>query len=34
MKNITEIKTSVGGPCIYKRAYFDDGTTSGRIQYK
>lgn len=30
---IKEIVTSVGGPCIYKRAIFEDGTQSGRIQF-
>lgn len=33
MKNIVEIKTTCGGPCIYKRAIFSDGTYSGRIQF-
>lgn len=32
-KTIVEIKTTFGGPCIYKRAIFSDGTYSGRIQY-
>jgi len=30
---IKEILTSVGGPCIYRTAIFEDGTRSGRIQY-
>ena len=30
---IKEIITSVGGPCIYKRAIFEDGSESGRIQF-
>lgn len=30
---IKEIVTSVGGPCIYKRAIFEDGSESGRIQF-
>jgi len=29
---IVEIKTSFGGPCVYKRAVFSDGRTSGPIQ--
>ena len=32
MKKIKEIKTTFGGPCVYRRAIFDDGTQSGRIQ--
>lgn len=30
---IVEIKTSVGGPCIYKRGVLEDGTETGRIQF-
>ena len=30
---IKEIVNSVGGPCMYRRAIFEDGTESGRIQY-
>lgn len=30
---IKEIKTTFGGPCIYKRAIFEDGSESGRVQY-
>ena len=29
---ILEIKTSFGGPCVYRRAIFEDGSASGRIQ--
>jgi hypothetical protein len=29
---IKEIKTTFGGPCIYKRAIFEDVSESGRIQ--
>jgi len=29
---IKEIVTSFGGPCVYKRAIFEDGTVSGRIR--
>lgn len=29
---IKEIKTTFGGPCIYKQAVFEDGTLSGKIQ--
>lgn len=32
MRTIVEIKTTFGGPCIYKRAIFSDGSYSGRIQ--
>ncbi|MEA2036165.1 MAG: hypothetical protein U9O94_01550 [Nanoarchaeota archaeon] len=32
MKKITEIKTTFGGPCVYKRAIFEDGSYSGRVQ--
>lgn len=32
MKVIKEIKTTFGGPCVYKRAIFTDETESGRIQ--
>jgi hypothetical protein len=32
-KTIVEIKTTFGGPCIYKRAIFSDGSHSGLIQY-
>lgn len=28
-----EIKTTFGGPCIYKRGILPDGTETGRIQY-
>lgn len=33
MKTITRIETSVGGPCIYKKAFFSDGSYSGRVRY-
>lgn len=29
---ILKIETSFGGPCVYKRAVFEDGRRSGRIQ--
>ncbi len=32
MKTIVEIKTTYGGPCIYRQAIFSDGSHSGRIQ--
>jgi len=28
-----EIKTTFGGPCIYKQGILPDGTKTGRIQY-
>lgn len=29
---IKEIITSFGGPCVYKRAIFEDGRSSGKIR--
>lgn len=28
-----EIKTTFGGPCIYKQGILPDGTKTGKIQY-
>jgi len=32
MRTIVEIVTTFGGPCVYKRAIFSDGSYSGRVQ--
>lgn len=31
-RKIVEIKTTVGGPCVYKQGVLEDGTFTGKIQ--
>lgn len=32
MRTIVKIETTFGGPCVYRRAIFSDGSSSGRVQ--